>query len=421
MPIRKGTPKRVQNKVLRPPPPTKDYFVEALKSAGVGHQRLNSLSCRKATSLEWCLAEAIRDGHRAHLRDATVIAIMLDERNNRLLLQYQACTANLDVRSGVLGLLRGVGKTAPQIAAAVHQAVRNVCTERAVHLGCNTLRSGKDARGTVDEPLVNHILTHVAFYVSDGDSASHLAGHMLHHNSERAALAGKLPNLRVIIRDRAHSSRHLNEHSFAADPVLHSLLQTAVLNPHSVVRQIKDSQPLRQIFVAEARSQPYRDDLITAVTDMSFAAQRFDSLQKPLGKIVLNLEALLSYCHVVTRERGATSVEGQRCLEFLQCITEQNVVLLGMMADASDECMLLTRFMDRDTFDIGSVHVELQKFHDRINHLFLNKACLTCGYTKVALEFLKRPRVLETPLVSGHLAPVQGLTKPMSCKLWPGW
>jgi hypothetical protein len=27
-----------------------------------------------------------------------------------------------------------------------------------VHPGCNTLRSGKDARGTVDEPLVEHIL-----------------------------------------------------------------------------------------------------------------------------------------------------------------------------------------------------------------------------------------------------------------------
>ena len=106
------------------------------------------------------------------------------------------------------------------------------------------------------------------------------------------------------------------------------------------------------------------------------------------------MEALLSYyCHV--RERGATSdsPEGQRCVELLQCITEQNVLLLGMMADASNECMMLTRFMDRDTFDVGCVHVE----HDRINHLFLNKACLTCdGYTKVALEFLKRPRVLET-------------------------
>ena len=133
------------------------------------------------------------------------------------------------------------------------------------------------------------------------------------------------------------------------------------------------------------------------------------------------MEALLSYCHV--RERGATSdsPEGQRCVELLQCITEQSVLLLGMMADASDERMLLTRFMDRDTFDIGCVHVELQKLHDRVNLLFLNKACLTCGgYTKVALEFLKRPRVLETPALTA-IGSTARADKTMACKLWLGW
>ena len=84
--------------------------------------------------------------------------------------------------------------------------------------------------------------------------------------------------------------------------------------PHNTVRQIKDSQPLRQLFVAEARGQPQRDDLIAGVTDMPFAAQRFDSLQKPLGRTMFSLEALLGYCHVVTQERGATPVEGARAL-----------------------------------------------------------------------------------------------------------
>ena len=92
-----------------------------------------------------------------------------------------------------------------------------------------------------------------------------------------------------------------------------------------------------------------------------------------------------------------------------------------MMADASDECMLLTRFMDRDTFHIGCVHVELQQLHDRINHLFLNKACLTGdGYTKVALEFLKRPRVLESPALT-TVGSTAGADKTMSCRLWLGW
>ena len=50
---------------------------------------------------------------------------------------------------------------------------------------------------------------------------------------------------------------------------------------------------------SEARVQTHQNDLVAVVTDMSFAAQRFDSLQKPLGRIVLNLEALLSHCTLV--------------------------------------------------------------------------------------------------------------------------
>ena len=222
-------------------PPEED-FDATLKNAGLGHQSLNDMSKRKATTLEWCLSEAIRDADRDFLRNAETLAVLLDERNCRLLVKFQGCDDKLSVRFGVLGLWRYAGKAAPQIAAAVRQVVRATCTRRTRRPGCSMLRPGLDASGVVDEPLQQHILSHIVFYVSDGDSASHLAGHMLHRDSERATLAEKLPNLRVVIRDRAHNSRHLNEHSFAADPILQFLLHTAVLRAHSIVRQIKDSQ-----------------------------------------------------------------------------------------------------------------------------------------------------------------------------------
>ena len=90
---------------------------------------------------------------------------MLDERNNRLLLQIQACADNLVVDSGVLGLLRNAGKAAPQIAAAVQQAARNTCARRALRPACNSLRSGEAVADTVDEPSVENILEHVVLYV----------------------------------------------------------------------------------------------------------------------------------------------------------------------------------------------------------------------------------------------------------------
>ena len=160
---------------------------------------------------------------------------------------------------------------------------------------------------------------------------------MLHRGSGRTPLAEKLPNLRVVIRDRPHSSRCLNGHSLAADPILHSLLQTAALKPYNTVQQIRGSQPLHQIFVAEARSRTRRDDRIATVTGVPVAAQRFGSRPQPLGWLLLNLEARLSYSHVVSREAGPRQWMGQGRLGFLQRITDQNVILLGMVADASDD------------------------------------------------------------------------------------
>ena len=112
---------------------------------------------------------------------------------------------------------------------------------------------------------------------------------------------------------------------------------------------------------------------------MSFAPQRFDSLQKPLGKLVINLEAPVSYCHVVVRDRAATSEAGQGCVACLMLMTEENVILLGMMADASDECLIPSRGMHRGMVDIGSARLGLQQIHNRINNVFAHKGFRQTG------------------------------------------
>ena len=363
-------------------PPPEDFeaaWAAAASSSGEAATALH-LSNRKTASLQWCLTETIRDTARETLRKAVAISLQLDERHGRLLVKYHACGHDLVVRVGVLALVQNVGKTAPEMAAGVREAVRSICVRRQPNNTCNRIRGGTVVASDDGEVLEQHILNHIICYVADGDAASQLCGKMLHVKSLRSALAPKLPNLRVIIRDRAHSSRHLSARSFAADPVLQDLLDVTILKPHSVIRQIRDSMPLRQIFVAEARSQARRDDFIDIVTNMSFAGHRFDSLQKPLGRIVLNLEAITSYCHIVTRDRGPSSVEGQGCGAFLNALTEESVILLGMIADASDECMMVTRMMDREIFDVGNMWSELDAFHQRIEHLFVKGKALTTGH-----------------------------------------
>ena len=56
---------------------------------------------------------------------------------------------------------------------------------------------------------------------------------------------------------------------------------------------------------------------------------------------------------------------------------------------------------------------ERQQFRNRINHLFLKKACLQTRHTKIAPDSLKKPRVVQVPghgvrTLGSHAASDQG-------------
>ena len=55
--------------------------------------------------------------------------------------------------------------------------------------------------------------------------------------------------------------------------------------------------------------------------------------------------------NIVCGEYPATSKEHRGAAEFLHVLSQEaNLILLGMLADASDECLLLTRFFDNEAF-----------------------------------------------------------------------
>ena len=68
-------------------PPEEDVDA-ALKNVCLGHQSLHDMSKRKATTLANCLSEAIRDADRDLLRNVETLAVLLDERKCRLLVQF---------------------------------------------------------------------------------------------------------------------------------------------------------------------------------------------------------------------------------------------------------------------------------------------------------------------------------------------
>jgi hypothetical protein len=352
---------------------------------------------RKRRTLEWCLFEALRDRELTFLETATCISIALDERNGRLLLKYAAANRQLDVRSGCFALLRDAGATARDVASAVHQAVARFCTRRELHRGLNAGRN----RPVPNLDTQEHIRQHIEMFTADGAANEQLAGRLLHPSSLRGGPGvDKLPNLRLVLRDKAHATRRITERTFKADPVLDHILQVVVLGEASVARLLKNSRRLQCLFEAEVAKQTRPGNaagIQSDVRNMSFAKQRFDSTAKPLGRCMLNLEALTSTMDIICRGHQPATKEHRGAAAFLELLEERHVVLLGMMADASDEALLLTRFFDREAFRLEDMAEQLATFERKLEWLFAGKGCLGTGFTSLALAHLHTARLVPLP------------------------
>ena len=137
--------------------------------------------------------------------------------------------------------------------------------------------------------------------------------------------------------------------------------------------------------------------------NMSFAKQRFDSTAKPLGRCLLNLDATISTQDIICTQRQKPSMEYQGAFRFLQMISQEtNLILLGLLADACDECLVLTRCFDREAFRMEEMVEQIETFTRKLQWLFAGRGCLRTGYTSLALTHLRKGKLVP---VSGH-APV---------------
>ena len=77
----------------------------------------------------------------------------------------------------------------------------------------------------------------------------------------------------------------------------------------------------------------------------------------------------------------------------LETVSEQVYLLLGLTADAGDECIELLRLFDDEDADSGLTSSQIQEFLDRITNLFINEAIWNIhGHTRMMLSWLSKPR-----------------------------
>ena len=127
------------------------------------------------------------------------------------------------------------------------------------------------------------------------------------------------------------------------------------------------------------------------IKDLAYCKQRFDSHQKPLGRFLIWLEAVLMTSVWVSVNRKNT-VEQEVADEFLAWINEEKLVQLAMCADGGDDSLCFTRFLDSEGFDVSEIPSEIHIYVNKLNSQFLQGNCVKTGYTKHVLDILKKSR-----------------------------
>ena len=111
------------------------------------------------------------------------------------------------------------------------------------------------------------------------------------------------------------------------------------------------------------------------IKNLSAAKHRFQSYQKPLGRSTLFFDALIRTAEYTVRERkGSDRGEDKDADAFLTDLDSEQRLQASMMADASDETMLFTRYSDDPDIDHCELASEIDVMLKRLHFLFTEVA-----------------------------------------------
>ena len=137
------------------------------------------------------------------------------------------------------------------------------------------------------------------------------------------------------------------------------------------------------------------------IRKMKYVKQRFNSTAVPLQRSILFFEAIWSWCIDVIATRPGQE-PAKHAARFLSAVTAEDLLQAAMMADASDEHLMLRRFFDTRGWDPMSVGSELDLFLRNLDFLFIKQhagqppqevGCMRSGFVRHACEVLSKPHV----------------------------
>jgi hypothetical protein len=170
------------------------------------------------------------------------------------------------------------------------------------------------------------------------------------------------------------------------------MIKETLLSKNSIIQRIWNSQIFSQWLgeLIEKHGGPAG----SAAKNLSAAKHRFESYHKPLCRMLLHFDSVIETAEMIMKRRPGA--EGQDAERWLASITEEKMLQLAMVADATDEGLLLTRAMDSEDMDLATQQSDISSFVDRITLLFDKGQCMNLqpGFTNHMHSLLQHERVI---------------------------
>ena len=193
------------------------------------------------------------------------------------------------------------------------------------------------------------------------------------------------PKTKLVVKDPTHAVQRVLKRPFAAIPEVHDVHSTLITRNDSFTRTIQNSDVLGSAFNQFCKKH---HDFCHRIKNLQMRKHRFDSTQRPTGRMVLFLRAFISTAIFTSTHRQGER-DGHRAQDFLEYISEYKLLLLSMCADASDEVSMLMRFLDQGDYDMATLVAEIEQFVGRVSNLFVRGTCRTSGYCEHMIRTLQ--------------------------------
>ena len=349
----------------------------------------------KKKAMMWCLAEAMKSFDQAAMKEASAMSLFRDERKGLIAIRFRTVSPGLVQHSGTLGYARDAGTGAANLTKATLKIIQRACSRFA-----NGPRI--QARPRLLSKLYSHVRDSIHAIAVDAAQDEVTSAELMRSSWDGPALT---PNLRFVLRDKAHSSRRITSRPWKCDPYLTETLDNFCHGRLAVAKLIQFSPEIRRIFEAEAAEE---SGSYGRIKNFRAAKHRFESHARPLGRTVLHLHACVRTALRVYGQGNAAPAK--KAQEWLLWLNAEHCLQAAMLADAADSSLLLTRRMDSEALDPAKLSTDIAVYLSTINGLFVEGKCLTSfGYTKCMLELLRCPIVFQVGSKTRSLGSADGV------------